>query len=58
MTTASADVIIFIALPTMCTFAQSGTTKSRTSSDTPFLSQHSSVTGMTADDDAIESPVR
>ena len=58
ITTASADVIIFIALPTMWTFAQRGTTKSRTSSDMPFLSQHSSVTGITAADEAMESPVR
>ena len=58
ITTASVEAIILMALPTMWTFAHSGTTKSRTSFDTPFFSQHSSVTGMTAEDDAMDRPVK
>ena len=58
MMTASVDAIILIALPTIWTFAQSGTTKSRISSEMPFFLQQSSVTGITADEEAMERPVR
>ena len=47
-----------MALPGIWTFAQSGTTKSRTLREIPFFSQQPRVTGMTAEDEAIESPVR
>ena len=56
--TAQSETIILIALPTMCTFAQSGIVKSRISSEMPTLRQQSSVTGITADEDEIDSAVK
>ena len=49
---------MFVIEPARWTFAQSGTTRSAVSSETPFLSVWRSVTGIVAADEQQPKPVK